>query len=147
MPAVQVILSVVIVGLSIAVIMLAVQVQENNSRCVVIKHRDQEKITHAARLIVQSITQSNPLFAMEYCSQSKFIIDEIIDRHNGTALAEKNLNLPNTYLEKLRIKIYSQFENVQSFIMNDIVAYNPSFENELNTVAGLKKVGKKKSRK
>jgi hypothetical protein len=105
--------------------------------------REQDQVTKAARLIVQSATQSHPLFAHDHAIEAKIIIDEIINSNNGVVAAENNLKLTFGKLETLRSQIYEQYKDVQSYIMEHVIDKDARFDTELNEAAGLQRSRRK----
>lgn len=123
----------------VIIIFLIFQVQDNAGKYKDTRLKEQDRITKAARLIVQSVTQSHPLFAHDHSIEAKLIVDDIITTHGGVVLAEKNLKLTKGKLESLRIQIYEQYHEVQTYLMEKIIEKHPKFDSELNEVAGLRR--------
>ena len=122
----------------VVIIFLIFQVQDNNNKHKDNRMKDQDRITKAARLIVQSATQSHPLFAHVHAMEAKIILDDIIDSHGGLVLSEKNLKFPKGKLEALRVQIYEHYNEVQSYLMEQIIEKHPKFDLEINDAAGLR---------
>jgi len=72
----------------------------------------QDKVSKASRLLVQSTTQNHPQLAHEHAIEAKIIIDDIIAHHGGVTMSEKNLKLPKGRLENLRTQIYQQYGKI-----------------------------------
>ncbi len=121
----------------IVIIFLMFQLNENFNQCQDLHVHNQDQITRSAKLIVQSATQSQPLFAYEHALEAKFILDEVINKHNGIVLTEKHLKLPKGQLDKLRTQVNLQHQKMQDFLMTDIVNVYPQFDTEANNAAGL----------
>ena len=130
----------------VVIIFLLFQIQDTSNRSRDVKIKDQEKITKAARLIVQSATQSHPLFAHDHAMEAKIIIDEVIHSNGGISMAEKYLKLPKGKLDTLRSQINDQYQDTQSFLMEEIIKKIPKLETELNEDAGLKRTKRNKIR-
>lgn len=128
----------VIVLQIVVILFLVFQIQDTTWKCKDERQRDQERVTKAARLIVQSATQSHPLFAHDHATEAKFLLDEIIESHGGVVMTEKVLKLSSGKLETLRNQIYDQHQEVQAFLMDKIIEKHPKFDTELNDAAGLR---------
>lgn len=137
------VMSLVIVVELICIIFLVFQVQDNSNKCRDSRQRHQDRVMKAARLIVQSATQSHPLFAHDHAIEAKIIIDDIINSSGGVVIAEKDLKLTKGKLESLRTQIYDQYQDVQSFIMDKIIEHNPKLDTDMNEVAGLRRKKKR----
>lgn len=129
----------------IIIVFLGFQVNDNNNKCKLIYVSDQDSLTKAARLILQSATNNHPLFAHEHAQEAKYIIDQVIQAHGGISLAEKDLKLPKGRLEHLKTQIYNQFSDKQAEMMDRIIGVHKELDVDMNEDAGLKK-RKKKSR-
>ncbi len=127
----------VIVILIIISVFLAFQVNDNSNQCRLTLQSDQEKLTKASRMLLQSATQQHDLFGLEHAQEAKFIVDEIIYRHGGVNLAEKALKLPRGKLEELKAKIGKQFTDRQSAFMEKLVNIHPELDVSENADAGL----------
>ena len=130
----------------VVIIFLLFQIQDTSNRTRDVKIKDQENITKAARLLVQSSTQYHPLFAHDHAIEAKFIIDQVIYSNGGISMAEKFLKLPKGKLDLLRTQINDQYQDTQSYIVEEIIKKNPSLETELNEAAGLKRPKRSKRR-
>jgi len=130
----------------IIIVFLGFQVNDNNNKCKLVYVSDQDNLTKAARLILQSATNNHPLFSHENAQEAKYIIDQVIHAHGGISLAEKDLKLPKGRLEHLKNQIYNQFSDKQADMMDRIIGVHKELDIDLNEDAGLKK-RKKKSRK
>jgi hypothetical protein len=128
----------------IVIIFLIFQVQDNSNKCKDVRLKEQDRVTKAARLIVQSATQSHPLFAHDHSIEAKLIVDDIINSNGGVVMAEKNLKLAKGKLEILRSQIYEQYQDVQTYLMDKIIEKNPKFDTELNDTAGLRRRKRRK---
>lgn len=129
----------------IIIVFLGFQVNENNTKCKLIYVTDQEALTKASRLILQSLTNTHPLFAHENAQEAKYIIDQVIHNHGGISLTERDLKLPKGRLEHLKNQIYNQFSDRQAMMMDKIIGVHQELDVDLNEDAGLKK-RKRKSR-
>jgi hypothetical protein len=127
----------------VVIIFLMFQLNENFNQCQDVHTRNQDQIIRAAKLIVQSATQSQPLFAYEHALESKFILEEVINQHNGIVLTEKNLKMPKGQLDKLRTQVQTQHQKMQDFIMTEIINVYPQFDTEANNAAGLHTIAEK----
>lgn len=134
----------IFVILVIVIIFLVFQIHDNSGRCKEVRLSQQNRVTKAARLLVQSSTQNHPLFAHEHALESKIIIDEVIQEHGGVIMAERNLKLPKGRLENLRSQIYRQYQDIQSGIMEKIIERYPELDIDENEDAGLRKAKKSK---
>jgi len=121
----------------IVIIFLMFQINENFNNGRDCRMKDQEQVTKAAKLLVQSATQSHVLFAYEHSLESKFILDNIINQQGGVVLAEKNLKLPKGDLDKLKTNVSKQHQKMQDYLMTEIIKVFPQFETEINDQAGL----------
>ena len=128
----------------VIIIFLAFQVNANSTQCRELRTSHQDKITKAARLLLQSATQQHDVFAHEHAQEAKFIIDDVIHEHGGVGLAEKNLKLTRGKLEHLRNQIYNQFNEKQSVIMEHILRVYPQLDVPENEEAGLRRHKKRK---
>lgn len=122
----------------VIIVFLAFQVNENSVRCLESRLSDQDEVTRAARLILQSSTQGHPLFAHEHAVESKNIVDRIVQRHGGVAAAEKNLNLPSGKLQALQVQIYQQHQDIQAYLMEHIIKELPDLNLAVNEEAHLR---------
>jgi hypothetical protein len=129
----------------VIIIFLAFQINDNSGRCRELRISHQDKITKAARLLLQSATQQHDLFAHEHAQEAKLIIDDVIQEHGGVSLAERNLKLTKGRLENLRNQIYNQFNEKQAMVMEKLVQIHPVLDVPENEDAGLRKK-KRKSR-
>lgn len=132
--------------LVVIIIFLTFQIHDNSSRCREVRVSHQDKITKAARLLLQSATQQHDLFAHEHAQEAKLIIDDIIQEHGGVSLAERNLKLTKGRLENLRNQIYNQFNEKQAVVMDKLVQVYPQLDVPENEDAGLRKKKSRKSR-
>jgi len=130
----------------VIIIFLAFQVNDNSGRCREVRLSHQDKITKAARLLLQSATQQHDLFAHEHAQEAKLIIDDIIQEHGGVTLAEKNLKLTKGKLENLRNQIYNQFNEKQATIMDRVLQVYPDLNVPENEDAGLRRKKRKSSK-
>jgi len=99
----------IFVILVIVIIFLMFQVNDNSTKCKESKTSDQDRLSRASKLLVQSTTQDHPLLSFEAAIEAKIIIEEILSRHGGISSAERNLKLPKGRLEGLRGKIHEQY--------------------------------------
>lgn len=129
----------IFVMLIVVIIFLGLQVNDNAHRYKETKLSHQNRVTKAGRLLIQSATQSHPIFAHEHALEAKIIIDEVIQEHGGMMMAERNLKLPKGKLENLRSKIYAQYQDIQSHVMENLIARQPDLDIEENEDAGLVK--------
>lgn len=99
----------IFVILVIVIIFLMFQINDNSLRCREAKINDQERISKASKLLVQSTTQDHPLLSFEAAIEAKLIIEDVLLKHGGISTAEKTLKLPKGRLETLRGKIHDQY--------------------------------------
>lgn len=99
----------IFVLLVIVIIFLMFQINDNSSKCREAKISDQERISKASRLLVQSTTQEHPVLSFEAAIEAKLIIEDVLSKHGGISSAEKSLKLPKGRLETLRTKIHDQY--------------------------------------
>lgn len=99
----------IFVILVIVIIFLMFQVNDNSTKCKEAKVVDQDRLSRASKLLVQSTTQDHPLLSFEAAIEAKLIIEEVLSRHGGISTAERNLKLPKGRLESLRTKIHDQY--------------------------------------
>ena len=125
--------------LIIVIIFLMFQIQDNSNKCKESRVSQQDRVTKAARLLVQSATQNHPLFAHEHALEAKILIDEVIQSHGGTLLAERNLKLNKGRLEHLRQQIYQQYSDIQTNVMERIIERHPELDLPENEDAGLRR--------
>lgn len=106
------------------------------------KHRkdrinDQDKVTRSARLIVQSATQTHPLFAWNHATEARYILNDTISRYGDILSTEKSLRLPSGKLDLLQRQITEQHESVETYIMEKIIGFDARFDTDANDMAGL----------
>jgi len=135
----------IFVILVVIIIFLVFQIHDNSNRCKEGRVSQQDRVTKAARLLVQSATQNHPLFAHEHALEAKIIIDEVIQEHGGVILAERNLKLNKGRLENLRHQIYQQYTDIQTDVMDRIIEKYPELDVPENEDAGLRKKKKRGS--
>jgi hypothetical protein len=135
----------IFVLLIVVIIFLMFQINDNANKCKESKVSQQERVTRAAKLIVQSSTQNHPLMSHEHALEAKVIIDDVISQNGGVISTEKALKLDKGRIENLRTQIYQQYQDVQTFIMEKIIEKQPDLDLDINEEAGLRK--KKKKRK
>lgn len=99
----------IFVILVIVIIFLMFQINDNSLKCREAKISDQERISKASKLLVQSTTQDHPLLSFEAAIEAKLIIEDVLLKHGGISTAEKTLKLPKGRLETLRGKIHDQY--------------------------------------
>ena len=128
------------------IVFLSFQINDNANRCRQNLSSNQDRLTQASRLLLQSATQQHDLFAHEHAQEAKYIIDDIIQQHGGVNLVERDLKLPKGRLEHLKSQIYEQFNAKQALIMDKIMAVHPELNVPENEDAGLKR-RRRKSRK
>jgi hypothetical protein len=75
--------------------------------------------------------------------EAKIIIDEVIQDHGGIILAERNLKLTKGRLENLRHQIYQRYTDIQTDVMDGIIAKFPDLDVPVNEDAGLRKKKKR----
>lgn len=137
----------IFVILVVIIIFLMFQINNNSYRCQQNKVLYQDKITLAARLVVQSATQDHPLFSHEHALQAKLIIDDLVEKFGSVSSAEMELNLKKDRLKNLRAQINDQVQEVQSFIMTRIIDKMPEYDLQINEEARLRKKKKRKKRR
>lgn len=137
----------IFVILIVVIIFLMFQINNNSQRCQQNKVLYQDKITQAARLIVQSATQDHPLFSHEHALQAKLIIDDLVDQFGTVSNTERELNLKKGRLHSLRHQINDQVQEIQSLIMSRIIEKMPEFDLQINDEAHLRKKKKKRRKK
>lgn len=130
----------------VIIVFLAFQVNENAGRCRENHVSNQDRITLAGRLLLQSATQQHPLFAHEHAQEAKFIVDDILQTYGSVSQAEKQLKLPRGELERLKTTIYDQFSDKQAFMNERIIDVYKELDVTENEAAGLKRK-KKRNRK
>jgi hypothetical protein len=135
----------IFVILIVVIIFLVFQVYENSNRCKETRVSQQDRMTKAARLMVQSATQNHPLFAFTHALEAKITIDEVINSHGGIILAERNLKLPKGRLEKLRHQIYQQYTDIETDVMEKVIERYPDLDVPENEDAGLRKKKRRRS--
>lgn len=99
----------VFVILVIVIIFLMFQVNDNSTKCREAKTSDQDRLSRASKLLVQSTTQDHPLLSFESAVEARLIMEEILSRHGGLSMSERSLKLPKGRLESLRTKIHEQY--------------------------------------
>lgn len=134
----------IFVMLIIVIIFLMFQINDNSNRCSESKTAQQERLTKAARLIVQSSTQQHPLFAHEHALEAKILIDDIVNQNGGIILAERHLKIPRGRLDNLRQQVYQQYQDIQTLVMDKIIEKHPELNLDINEEAGLRKKRKRK---
>jgi hypothetical protein len=132
--------------LIVIIVFLAFQINDNSLRCREVRLSHQDRVTKAARLLLQSATQQHDLFAHEHAQEAKLILDDIIQEHGGISLAERNLKLPKGRLDHLRNQIYDQFNQKQALVMDKIIQVHPQLDVPENEEAGLRRRKYKSSR-
>lgn len=137
-------LSMIFVLQLVVILFLMFQVQSMTNFNRDWRSSEQDNIAKAARLVVKSATQNHKLFSHEHAIEAKIIVNEIIHRHGGVTAAEKNLKLPKGKLESLKNHINIQLQDVQSYLMEEIIKSNPVFDTDLNEMANLRKRKKTK---
>ena len=130
--------AIVFVTFMFVVVVLGFQVLENNHRVQDGRVSDQETVTQAARLIVQSATQEHPLLAYEHALQAKLLLDGVLARHGGPTQAAQHLSMEFSRVTALKDQIRQQYETVQSALMYQLMTQDPRLDlRELNEDAGL----------
>lgn len=125
--------------LVVIIIFLAFQINDNSVRCREVRLSHQDRVTKAARLLLQSATQQHDLFAHAHAQEAKLILDDLIQEHGGVALAERNLKLPKGRLEHLRNQIDDQFNQKQAVIVDKLIQVHPQLDVPENEDAGLRR--------
>lgn len=138
-----------IVVLVIAVIFLSLQIQNNSNANRELRIEDQDLVKQAAELIVQSATQTHPVYKFRRAIEAQLVLDQVIRRNNTVGAAEKNLKLKEGKLSVLRDRIEQQHHDVQAHMMDFVLNQNPHLNVEENELAGLshKQPFPKKSKK
>ena len=121
----------------VIILLMAFHIQDMTSRCKTERVRDQERLTRIARLLVQSATQSHPLFAHDHVVEAKVLLDDLITRHGGIQHAEKNLRLMSGKVSMLKDHIQQQLLDIQTYLMETILEKCPQLQTTLNESAGL----------
>jgi hypothetical protein len=129
--------------LTVIIIFLVFQINDNSNRCREVRTSQQERVTKAARLIVQATTQEHPLFSYDHALEAKILLDEVIANNGGVLMSEKNLKLEKGRLESLRKQIYQQYQDNQNVMMDKIIERRPELDVDINEDAGLRKKRKR----
>lgn len=137
-------LSLVFVVMSVAIVFLLFQVNDNTKRNVDVKLQHQRSIQDAAKLTIQSASLQHPYLACENVLKAKWILEHVLDYYGGSVAAEQALGFPSGRLDKLRQQVYKQHEAATDMLMATISAVQPELDYDLNEEAGLVK---KKSRR
>jgi hypothetical protein len=129
--------------MSIIIIVLGFQVNDNINKSKDVKIKLQDKVTEAARLILQSSTQNHPLFALEFAMKAKIYINEVVESQGSVYNAEKVLKYNRGRLDNLKNQIESQYETLENLIMEEVISRYPQLETDINESAGLRKLRKR----
>jgi single-stranded DNA-specific DHH superfamily exonuclease len=123
--------------MSVVIVFLGMQVHDTTNRTKDAKRLGQDNVTHAARLLVQSATQTHPFLSYQHALEAKFTLDRTIRLHGGLHSAAKELRIDVTRLQKLRRQVDEQTESVQDFLMERVLSVHPELDVDLNADAGL----------
>jgi hypothetical protein len=123
--------------MTIVILFLGFQVTEMNTRARRIGARAQTELTLAARLVVQSATQTHPLLSYQHAYEAKFILDRLMTTYDGPARLAKAVHLTEKQVHVLVAQVAEQNETVQSFIMEKIFEVSPELNVDINFTAGL----------
>ena len=116
---------------------LASQVRTSHALGCDNKLHMQEDIAQAAKLIIQSTTQHHPLLSLDNALEAQYKLDNVLRQYKGVVYAERDLKLPPGELDKLQRQIRRQVEDVQSFILEEILRRQPRLSSDLQRLAGL----------
>ena len=126
----------------IVIIFLVFQFNDNAKSCRDMYADDQKVVKNVSRLLIQAHTQQHPLYAHESVVQAHMALGELINRHGGVVIAEKNLKLASGKLSLLQTSVEQQLVFVQSNMMeNFILKQMPELDSFLNDSAGLSSSG------
>lgn len=96
---------------------------------------DQEQVTRAARLVIQSTTQEHPLFQLEHIQQAKLIIEQLQHKYGSIQEAQDVLGVPE--LERLVGTVQVQYRDTMKECTQRLITHEPQFNFGLNREAGL----------
>jgi hypothetical protein len=134
----------IFVLMSLIIVFLAFQVNDNSQRCTNVKMNDQEMIAKSTKLMISSAQQNHPLLAFESAFESKYIIEDIVQRHGSVMTAEKALKLETNQLKKLRDTIHKQYQFSSNQLMEQEITKNPNLDVPENEMAKMTTKKKKK---
>jgi hypothetical protein len=123
--------------LTVATVMLWIRDKENTTLIKQQKITHQDQVARAARLLVQSATQTHPLLALDHVLEAKYIVDRVISTYGSVTSAERLLKLKHYSVTELHDQIVQQAINVQDHIMTHIINENPKMRLDINQLAGL----------
>jgi hypothetical protein len=134
----------VFVLMSVIIVFLAFQLNDNSQRCTSVKASDQELITKATKLMISSGQQNHPVISFETALESKMLLDEILHRYGNVTTTEKQLKLEPNQLKQLKEKIYSQYQASLHILMQQEIKKNPSLDIPENELAQLTQKSKRR---
>lgn len=134
----------IFVLLIVIIIFMAFQINDNSTKCVQLRTSQQDKVAKAAKLLIQSVTQSHPLFCLDNAVEAKILVDDVTSELGGVAAAERILKLPKGRLQSLRDQVYKNHESIQDNVMQKVIKQYPDLDIEENETARISK--KKRSR-
>ena len=97
----------------------------------------QASVGKAARLLVQSATQTHPILALDHAMEARFIMDRVVNQYGSTKQAEEALKLEKYSLSDLHNQIKQQSVNVQDYVMAHVIRDNSSLNLKINPMAGF----------
>lgn len=127
----------VFVLMTLIIVFLAFQLNDNSQRCTNVKATDQELITKATKLMISSGQQNHPVIAFETALESKLLLDEMIHRYGNISTTEKQLKLETNQLKGLKEKIYTQYQTSLNTLMQQEIKKNPALDVPENDLAQL----------
>jgi hypothetical protein len=119
----------------IIIIFLIFQAHDSAYKYVELRERNHDKMAKAARLLIQSATQTHPLIAYNHAIRGKFLLDDIVYTFGSVRMAEQQLKIPTHKLQKLVTQMDKQFHDLQDFMMHQIIIQFPQFDVAFNETA------------
>lgn len=135
------------VVLVVIIIFLMFQINDNANRHKATLVGQQEKVSQAARHLLQATTSNHPFFAIEHSMRAKILIDEIVHDNGGILAAERHLKLRKDWLRDLKNKVYQQHNEVETFVMDRIITQFPDLDVQTNELADLTTQAKPKGKR
>lgn len=134
----------IFVLLVVVIIFLVFQVTENSNKCKESRKSQQDRIKEATRNMVTAATQSHPLLKYEFILRSRIILDELLNTHGSSTVAERTLKMDSGTINSLQKKLDDLYIASQDELMSYIVQSIPQLDIPENADAGLRKKHRKK---